>query len=559
MSAIASNSVALVVTSPPLRRPGVRGSPSARGHVPASYLDYLQMLEDVFAECVRTLQPGGASRSTWPTSGASPTGRCRPTSSPSSRTASACSLQGRGHWRKGKGASGSCAWGSFKAQQPGAARPHRAGDHRQQGPLRPRRQGAGQRRLPGQRVGSGLLWADDFMDMQTTDLWEIPRGAWRVGHPAPFPVEVAQAGHRALRTRRPRARPVHGCGQHRGRRRAVGRHFVATTPAQYVALAEGHHRSRQARAETVPRPVITLPPAPRRAATTTRPDVARAVLRAEGQGHRQALLLQCGFEEITSGVKAPGGDRRLRRHQTDGQVVVRRLRGVHQRARAATDAPSGRPSAAPRSYAAVDPGPATCCSPPTPRARSSAGAKGALAAVTGVNGPVYDVIRLLGRSTASAWPTRPRHHVAPGQPRAIPDPRLFPQRHNRIAVGWSTATCPGLPRRERGGARPPAGPRGGGRTPAARVGDKADAIQAALLEERWGRRRARVDERHRQRGRRLRRRARLDRGAPRAQLRRLRAAPQPDLPRPDRLVAPARTAAHPSPGTPRSRTTVGRW
>ena len=29
------------------------------GHVPASYLDYLEMLNDVFAECARVLEPGG--------------------------------------------------------------------------------------------------------------------------------------------------------------------------------------------------------------------------------------------------------------------------------------------------------------------------------------------------------------------------------------------------------------------------------------------------------------------------------------------------------------------
>ena len=29
------------------------------GHVPADYADYLGMLEDVFTECVRTLEPGG--------------------------------------------------------------------------------------------------------------------------------------------------------------------------------------------------------------------------------------------------------------------------------------------------------------------------------------------------------------------------------------------------------------------------------------------------------------------------------------------------------------------
>ncbi|MCB9372506.1 MAG: hypothetical protein H6518_06965 [Microthrixaceae bacterium] len=49
--------VALVVTSPPYFAGKEYELALGEGHVPASYLDYLQMLEDVFAECVRTLQP----------------------------------------------------------------------------------------------------------------------------------------------------------------------------------------------------------------------------------------------------------------------------------------------------------------------------------------------------------------------------------------------------------------------------------------------------------------------------------------------------------------------
>ena len=56
----------------------------------------------------------------------------------------------------------------------------------------------------------------------TTDLWEIaPESATRVGHPAPFPVELPQAADRALHLRRRRRpRSVHGLGQRGGRRGA---------------------------------------------------------------------------------------------------------------------------------------------------------------------------------------------------------------------------------------------------------------------------------------------------------------------------------------------------
>ena len=96
--------------------------------------------------------------------------------------------------------------------QPGAPRPHRAGHRRQQGPLRP----GAVRRRSGSRWGcrtEGFVWADDFME-PTLDVWEIPpESATRVGHPAPFPVELPRAADPPLHLRgRPRARPVHGVG-----------------------------------------------------------------------------------------------------------------------------------------------------------------------------------------------------------------------------------------------------------------------------------------------------------------------------------------------------------
>src|SRR4029079_16532646 len=59
MYKIASASVALVVTSPPYFAGKEYEQALGEGHVPATYLDYLQMLEEVFAECARKLEPGG--------------------------------------------------------------------------------------------------------------------------------------------------------------------------------------------------------------------------------------------------------------------------------------------------------------------------------------------------------------------------------------------------------------------------------------------------------------------------------------------------------------------
>ena len=59
MDAIADGSVALVVTSPPYFAGKQYEEELEREGVPSSYLEYLEMLTDVFAECVRKLEPGG--------------------------------------------------------------------------------------------------------------------------------------------------------------------------------------------------------------------------------------------------------------------------------------------------------------------------------------------------------------------------------------------------------------------------------------------------------------------------------------------------------------------
>src|SRR5205085_28329 len=59
MKQVPEGSVALVVTSPPYFAGKEYEEALGEGHIPATYLEYLQMLEDVFAECVRKLEPGG--------------------------------------------------------------------------------------------------------------------------------------------------------------------------------------------------------------------------------------------------------------------------------------------------------------------------------------------------------------------------------------------------------------------------------------------------------------------------------------------------------------------
>jgi site-specific DNA-methyltransferase (adenine-specific) len=83
-------------------------------------------------------------------------------------------------WRKGKGANGNCAWGSWRS-----ARAPRLRDVHEyllvfakEDFSRPER-------------GESDIKRDEFMEA-TLSVWDIlPESAKRVGHPAPFPVELA--------------------------------------------------------------------------------------------------------------------------------------------------------------------------------------------------------------------------------------------------------------------------------------------------------------------------------------------------------------------------------
>ena len=136
--ALPANSVALVVTSPPYFSGKEYEQALGRGHIPGSYLEYLGMLRDVFAECKRVLEPGGRIAVNVANLGRKP---YRSLSADIVRILQddlRLLLRGEVIWRKGEGASGSCAWGSFRQRgQPGAARCYRTGDNCQQGPVRP--------------------------------------------------------------------------------------------------------------------------------------------------------------------------------------------------------------------------------------------------------------------------------------------------------------------------------------------------------------------------------------------------------------------------------------
>jgi len=189
MSKVRDKSVALVVTSPPYFAGKAYEEELGEGHIPGSYLEFLGMLSDVFAECVRVLEPGGRMAVNVANLGRKP---YRSLSADVIRILQddlKLLLRGEVIWQKAKGATGSTAWGSFQS----AANPTlRDLTERVVVASKGRFNRARTRR---EREAMGLpfrdsIEKDEFMEA-TLDVWEIPpERARRVGHPAPFPVEL---------------------------------------------------------------------------------------------------------------------------------------------------------------------------------------------------------------------------------------------------------------------------------------------------------------------------------------------------------------------------------
>jgi len=173
MDELASNSVALMVTSPPY-------------HVGKDYDsnttfdEYLGMLEAVFAETYRVLEPGGRAVVNVANLGRRPY-------TPLSHMVTARMLKvgflmrAEIIWRKAKGANGNCAWGSW------------------QSPLNPVIRDVheyclcfSKGRFGRVRKGKATISREDFL-ASTLSVWEFPpESATRVNHPAPFPVKLPQ-------------------------------------------------------------------------------------------------------------------------------------------------------------------------------------------------------------------------------------------------------------------------------------------------------------------------------------------------------------------------------
>ena len=191
MNRLSDASVALVVTSPPYFAGKQYEEALGEGGIPANYLEYLQLLEAVFAECVRVLEPGGRIAVNVANLGRKPYRSLSADVITILQDRLGLLLRGEVIWRKAAGATGSCAWGSFQRPANPVLRD-----------LTERVVIASKGRFdrpfpPALRKKMGLpyeatLTRDEFMEA-TTDVWDIPpESARRVGHPAPFPVELPE-------------------------------------------------------------------------------------------------------------------------------------------------------------------------------------------------------------------------------------------------------------------------------------------------------------------------------------------------------------------------------
>jgi site-specific DNA-methyltransferase (adenine-specific) len=410
---VADNSVALVVTSPPYFAGKEYEAVLGVGSVPADYDAYLGMLHDVFSQCFEKLEPGGRIAVNVANLGRKPyRSLSRDVIDLLERLGYL--LRGEIIWQKSHAAGGSCAWGTY--QRPGNPVLRDVSER-----IIVASKGRFDRAIaPDERAAEGLphegtITMDEFVD-STIDVWDIPtESATRVGHPAPFPVELPRRLIELYTYRGDLVLdPFMGSGSTAVAAVRTERHYVGfDTDEAYVALAERRvAEERAAGSESgTGGPMgrrVTVPPGRRPVPDADTDAEAHAV--SLGQKARELAhqaLVTAGFEDIERSVAygnlGLGVDFRAR--DTSGRTWLFELSGAFSTTRPGLRRPDvlwktlGKASVLHQARVdrtgPDDLGPLVLLTTDLPGPRSAGGK--ALRAVQGTDGsdPVHDVVELL--------------------------------------------------------------------------------------------------------------------------------------------------------------------
>ncbi|MGB9617067.1 MAG: DNA-methyltransferase [Desulfomonilaceae bacterium] len=234
MPEVPDSSVSLMVTSPPY-------NVGKDYDADLSLKEYLDFLKRVLSETFRVLLPGGRAAINVANLGRKP---YIPLNSYLCTLAESIGFLMRGEiiWVKGKGASGSCAWGSWmSASNPTLRDLHEYILIFSKG------------RFDRPEKGRSTISRDEFI-AATTSVWHIPpESARRVGHPAPFPVALVE---RLIRLYTFEGDvildPFMGSGTSAVAARKTGRHFIgyeineeyADMALRRVQAARSHSRAQ---------------------------------------------------------------------------------------------------------------------------------------------------------------------------------------------------------------------------------------------------------------------------------------------------------------------------